>query len=243
MKKVLALLMSGLMLLSFAACSKDTAATSGYGIADEYLNNMEYSTYQDIFYNDTGAKYANKSYKKEGIFSVIHDSFKGTDRYYVWGFNDNTHCCDWQWELCLTDTSDLPKNGSLVEFEGTFKADEKALDGYWFVDNKITVKIEYTGSDVDYDLTTLSATLTRVQLINMLNYPDEYVGKTIKLIARVMGTESIQHPYYDDAWVLPVKTSKALPAIGKWIVATGTLSGSTAENCVFNITEFAEVSA
>ena len=254
MKKVIVLLLTALILLTAVSCKKNnntgstgdsaqSGSNSGYGVAKEYLNNMEYSAYQDIFYNQTGSKYEGKTFEKEGIFTTIHDSFNNVERYYVWGFNDNTHCCDYQWELNITDTSSLPKNGSFVKFSGSFKADSKALDGYWFTEPKITVEQEFTGQKGDIDMTTMSATLARVQLINMLNYPDEYAGKTVTLIGRVMSPTTLQHPYYDEAWTLNVKTDKALPAIGKWVVATGTFSGTSPENCVLTISEYTEVNA
>lgn len=64
-------------------------------------------------------------------------------RYYVWGYNDNTKCCDWQWEIVPESTDNLPPVGSTVNASGIFAQNDNALDGYWIENVKIEVLSEY----------------------------------------------------------------------------------------------------
>lgn len=188
------------------------------------LDTMEYTLYMNIFYNQTGDDYLGQTITKTGTFATIHDSFNDVTRYYVWGYNDATKCCDWQWEFVPKGGVELPANGSFVKMTGVFSKSEDALDGYWFTDATLEVQKVYQGPKVDVDMGTMSATLERVQLINMQVYPQDYAGKSVRVYARVASLDSLQHPYYDGAWEQKIQTGEAVPAIGTLVEATGTWS-------------------
>ena len=227
MKKLISLLFASLILLSAAACSNsgETSEDASAETIAKVLNPLEYSIYTNIFYNDDGGSYVGKEYTKDGIFTILHDSFSNTNRYYVWGYSDETLCCDWQWEFVPASVDDLPPIGSRVKVSGKFMENEAALDGYWMENASVEPAREYESAIGAYDMTTMSPTLARVQLVNMVNYTGEYNGKPVKLYGRVMSGNKIQHPYYDNTWELPLEYSGSLPSIGSWITVTGKFSG------------------
>lgn len=106
---------------------------------------------------------------------------------------------------------------------GTFVENDDALDGYWFEDVTLETKKEKAVSSYDYDLTTLSPTLVRVQLINMLNFPLEFDGKTVNVYGRVLDNDTIQHPYYDEAWELDCK-GELNATTGNYVTVSGTFT-------------------
>ena len=230
MKRIFAMLLVSLLVFSLVGCQSGGGETASNGAASEYsttttlptvLDTMEYTLYTNIFYNGTGDEYLGQTITKTGTFATIHDSFNGVTRYYVWGYLDETKCCDWQWEFVPQEGVELPANGSLVKMTGVFAKDEAALDGYWFVDATVTVQKGYQGPDVYVDMGTMSATLERVQLINMQYYPEDYAGQTARLYARVASLDSLEHPYYDGAWQQQIAAEGTLPAIGTLVIATG----------------------
>lgn len=187
------------------------------------LNSSEYVLYQNIFYNGYASQYDGKAVEKTGIFTTIQDAYNDVARYYVWGNLDQTMCCDWQWELKVDDPSTLPANGSLIRVKGKFVSDDKALDGYWIVDPQIEVKSVYTGASADLDMTTMSGTLERVQVINYTVYPDKFEGKTVFAYGRIFDTVTFQDPYYDGSWTAPFSTDGGVPATGTSVVLRGVL--------------------
>ena len=162
--------------------------------------------------------------KKTGILATLHDAFNGVDRYYVWGYYDNTKCCDWQWELKLKDGVELPPDGSLITVEGTFVYDEQALDDYWIRDAKVTTKTRYTGALYDLNMFLMSDTLERVQIINVRRFPDYFKDKTYSAYGRIKTIDSIQDPYYNGSWDIPIVGQNEIPAIGTTVVLTGSVS-------------------
>lgn len=225
MKKWIGLLLVCVMLVSTAAC----ASSAGDGAAvQKVLNPMEYSIYMNIFYNGDGDSYADKNYTKEGIFAVLHDSFSGMQRYYVWGYSDETLCCDWQWEFVPESTDDLPPIGSRIKVSGKFVENGDSLDGYWLEGASVKTVASYDGAIGEYDMVTMSPSLARVQLVNMISHTSEYDGKPVKLYGRVMSGNKIQHPYYDNSWELPLEYGGELPSIGSWITVEGNFSGADA---------------
>lgn len=191
------------------------------------LNAMEYTLYTNVFYNDQGDMYADQEYTKDGVFAVLHDVYNNCERYYVWGYADETLCCDWQWEFVPADTEDLPEPGSLIQMTGKMIADEAALDGYRFVDVTCSTKQNYTAGKGEYDMTTMSPTLTRVQLLNILNDPAGHTGEKVTIYGRIETDSRLQHPYYDNAWYIKLDSSETLPAIGTWVTVEGTFNGTT----------------
>lgn len=250
MKKILAIILSLALLFTLFGCSakqengEDNSTTAASGNTEyttqaaaykssgkssgtsfeTVLDTNEYAMYYNIFYNDQGGDYDGKPVFKKGTFATLYDEYNEIVRYYVWGYNDQTKCCDWQWELKYDDVKDVPSNGSLVEVTGTFASDENALDGYWITEPKITVKSAYKGADVDIDMSTMSATLERVQAFYIINKYPNLEGKTVRMYGRVMDDKTIQHPYYNETdFKVEIETEDEMPAIGMMVMVQGTV--------------------
>ena len=238
MKKLLALFLAALLLLSMAGCKGSSDPTDAGKTDPEagprvsktlptVLNQTEYVLYQNIFFNNAADDYVGKTAVKEGTFTWIYDAFNQKTRYYVWGYMDATKCCDWQWEFVPADPNSLPANGSLVKMTGTLTRDEAALDKLWFTDTTLEVKQSYEPADCEVDMTTMDGTLERVQLLNMQYKPEAFAGKTLRIYGRVLNPNTIQHPYYDNAWTQGFTTEAAVPANGTMVILTGTWQGTT----------------
>ncbi|MGN1349316.1 MAG: hypothetical protein ACI4VI_10265 [Acutalibacteraceae bacterium] len=231
MKRFISILLAALIALTFAACSGKTENTKGsVGEASPdkmqtILTPAEYVLYQNIFYNDQGGEYVGKEVTKMGIFTCIRDEFNSMTRYYVWGYNDNTKCCDWQWEIVPENTDNLPPVGSTVNASGIFAQDDNALDGYWIENVKIEVLSEYKKSTADIDMTTMGGTLERVQIVNMQNFKDNFEGKTVAAYGRIESPTSLQHPYYDGAFSQQFETKDEVQAFGTVVIVSGVYSG------------------
>ena len=225
MKRMIGFFLVCLTVFSFAACESSGGATTDK--VEKVLDPMEYTIYMNVFYSKQGDQYVNKEYTKEGIFTVLKDSFNKTTRYYVWGYSDETLCCDWQWEFVPEDPDELPPIGSRVKVTGSFAKNDGALDGYWLENASVETVRSFTGAYGDNDTTTMSPTLTRVQLINMVRFPAEYNGQSIKIYGRVASGNKLQHPYYDGAWEIPLEYGEALPAIGTYVTVVATFSGTS----------------
>lgn len=224
MKKTIFILLAALTLAATAGCSG-----GDNGGLTTVISSPEYVLYENIFYNDTGDDYVGQEQTKTGTFTVLYDKYSNRTRYYVWGYYDNTKCCDWQWEFVPESTDALPPSGSLVAVTGTFQGDDAALDGYWLADAAVTVKGKYSGPDCDIDMTAMSATLERVQLINMQVFPEDFDGMTVYMYGRVESLSSLQHPYYDGAWSQEFATKDDVPAIGTMVIASGTWKNGVIE--------------
>ncbi len=236
MKKFICIFVLLFVCVSFVACDgsasqgDDASVSQSDGTsAYETFDSMEYSVYVNIFYNGLGEDYENKTYTKEGIFGILQDEYNNTTRYYVWGYADQTKCCDYQWEVVLDENAQIPVPGSFVKFTGTLLADESALDGYWFTDVSLEVVNEKAKTAFDYDLTTLSPTLARVQIINMLAHPDVFDSKTVNVYARVLDADTIQHPYYDEAWELDCK-GELQGTVGNYVTVSGTFTADSEDS-------------
>ena len=246
MKKLISLLLVLVCLLSLAACKgedagKTPAATQSDGAGEQIknpeatrsekistvLSQTEYVLYQNIFFNKQADDYVGKKAVKEGTFVRLEDRFNQVTRYYVWGYYDNTKCCDWQWEFVPKDPSSLPPDGSLVKMTGTLVRDEAALDKLWFIDPELEVEVRYEGDSADVDMCCMSATLERVQLINMQVYTDDFEGKSVRAYGRVMDMGTIQHPYYDNVWTQKFQTAGKVPAIGTEVIVSGKWTGAS----------------
>jgi len=229
-KKRLLLALLLIVALLCAGCGNNESAASAGGekTAAEVpvvLNQAEYLLYQNIFYNNYGSQYTGQPVTKNGVFTVLQDAYSNVTRYYVWGFLDNTRCCDWQWEIVPRDTKNLPAPGSLVTVSGAFMADEKALDGYWIADAQIQTVISFTGESAELNMRTMSDTLERVQVINIANKPESFEGKTFTAYGRVAGPGILEDPYYDGSWqILYQGQTTASMAIGTMINLSGTVA-------------------
>ncbi|MBE6741646.1 MAG: hypothetical protein E7570_04995 [Ruminococcaceae bacterium] len=245
MKKIIAIALSALMLAcAFCGCSKSAdekskqAEKSSEVAATEtmetVLNTAEYTLYQNIFYNDTADDYDGKPANKDGIFTKIHDAYSGVERYYVWGYNDQTKCCDWQWELKIDDASSLPPCGSRISVQGTYEVNEKGLDGFWIINPKITVKSKLAEKDADIDMQSMSNTLERVQVINIVNFPDEFEGKSVCGYGRVLDESTLEDAYYDGSWTIQISGDYELPAFGTLVLVEGIVSGGAITDCTIS---------
>ena len=222
-----ALLLTAAVLCSACGGGGDQTGAPTANEVPVVLSQMEYTLYQNIFANQTGSQYEGREFTKQGVFGRIYDAFNGRTRYYVWGYLDNTRCCDWQWEIKVDDPKNLPSSGSLVTVKATFSASSDALDGYWLTNPEITAHSQYTGSAAELDMCTLSDTLERVQVLNIIYRPESFEGKTFSAYGRIYSTSVLQDPYYDGSWQVPFATKESVPAIGTTVRLTGTVVGGT----------------
>lgn len=221
------LVLAAALLLSACGEKKSTATyAETSNSVPVVLNNAEYVLYQNIFYNGYAPQYDGKNVSKRGVFTTIQDAYSNVSRYYVWGYLDQTKCCDWQWEIKPADTSNLPANGSLVDVSGIFRNSADALDKYWVDEAKITILTRYTGKTADVDMLTMNGTLERVQLANINTHADYFEGKTVTAYGRIYDSGNIQDPYYDGSWTTPFTSGDTLPAIGTTVVLRGVLANA-----------------
>ncbi len=228
----------------------------------EYFDNMDYANYINVFsYKDEndpskgmgGDDFVGKELVKEGTFAKIYDKWSDRERYYVWGYADQTRCCDFQWEFVPENPDDLPNPGARVELKGTLEKTQPdangskkdaALDGYWFTNTTLTVLSDYTQPEYDYDLTRCSPTLGRVQILNMENFADDFNGKTLLVYGRALNGSCIQHPYYNNdtgwGWTLDFKADKT-PATGQYLILGGTFEKS-GDGCLMQVSSYTEES-
>lgn len=216
----------------------------------EHFDSMDYVLYMNMFnYKDqndpnkgmTGDDYVGQTWDKIGIFTVLRDEYNKKDRYYVWGYADQTRCCDYQWEFLPEDVSALPEIGSMVEVKGTLTKSADALDYYWITGPEITVKEAYAAPTCDYDLTRDSSTLARVQIQNMQAFPEVFKGKTTRVFCRVMGQNTVQHPYYDGAWTMDFQDTEMKAAVGSYVIMSGTFSTGDAGGSYLSASGYQEV--
>ena len=198
------------------------------------VNTAEYTLYQNIFFNDQKADYAGKEAVKEGTFATLQDAFHNVTRYYVWGYNDQTKCCDWQWELKLDDTTDLPTNGSLVKVSGVYEENESALDKFWIIHPQITVEKTFAGRDCDIDMQSMDNTLERVQSINIVQNKENFEGKTVCCYGRIQNESTLKDPYYDNSWTIGIAGNYEVPAFGTVVLVSGTIRDGGIADCTLS---------
>lgn len=230
---VLTLLLAIALLCSACSGGSGTAEKKTISEVPVILNQAEYLLYQNIFYNNYGAQYENTPVTKTGVFASIRDAFNDRTRYYVWGYLDNTQCCDWQWEIVPKDTANLPPTGSMISVTGTFASDEQALDGYWIKDAEVSTVTEYAGTTAELNMLAMSGTLERVQILNIMYRQESFEGKTFTAYGRIAGVNLLQDPYYDGSWQIPfasVSDASSL-AIGTNVLLTGKVSAGTLGEC------------
>ncbi len=201
----------------------------------EVLNQAEYLLYQNIFYNDYGPQYEGKEVTKRGVLAKIRDAFNDRVRYYVWGYLDNTKCCDWQWEIVPTDENSLPPMGSLVTAKGIFRGDQAALDGYWITDVTVETETGYAGPQEEINMLVMSCTLERVQMFNILYRPQAFEGKAFIVYGRIAGTNRLEDPYYNGSWQIPFSSGSACPAIGTMVELHGRVEDAALSECTLTV--------
>ena len=223
-KKYVAVLLTALILLLSAACGSGNGdGTVTTDIRPEVFSQDEYVLYQNVFYNGYGKDLDGAPVKKEGVFATVYDAYNNRQRYYVWGYYDQTRCCDWQWEFVPQKGADLPPAGSLVSVTGTFVSDKSALDGYWIVNAKISSKKTFSGASTEADMRSMSCTLERVQMINISTHPDDFNNKEFSAYGRIASLNSLEDPYYDGSWNIEISWDGELPGIGTLVEITGSI--------------------
>ena len=70
----------------------------------------------------------------------------------------------------------------------------------------------------------MSDTLERVQIINVRRFPDYFKDKTYSAYGRIKTIDSIQDPYYNGSWDIPIVGQNEIPGIGTTVVLTGSVS-------------------
>ena len=235
-KRYFLLALLTLAALLCAACGGQSAAPGASGTAAEVpviLNQAEYLLYQNIFFNDYAANYNGAETQKQGIFAVLRDVYNGVTRYYVWGYLDNTKCCDWQWEFVPKDEKALPAPGSVITVRGTYESSGDALDGFWIKDAEVAAITVYAGEKRALDMFTMSDTLERVQIFNVLYRPEQFEGQSFSAYGRIVSTDTLQDPYYDGSWQAPfsVRAGQSIPAIGTTVLLRGTVQGGVFADC------------
>ncbi|MBR6187019.1 MAG: hypothetical protein IKQ41_12275 [Clostridia bacterium] len=218
------------------ASSSPSAANSGVPATKEVpviLNQAEYLLYQNIFYNNYMANYNGTETEKQGVFAVLQDAFNGMTRYYVWGYLDNTRCCDWQWEFVPKDTAALPTPGSVITVKGTYETADEALDDLWIVNAEVTVHSRYDGDIRELNMRTMSDTLERVQIMNIIYKADYFEGKAFNAYGRIASMELLQDPYYDGSWQVnfSAKSGQTIPAIGTTVLLQGKVQSGALSDC------------
>ena len=201
----------------------------------DLLSQAEYLLYENVFYNNYGPQFEGQGTVKRGVLGKIRDAFNSVDRYYVWGYLDNTKCCDWQWEIVPLDVSSLPPVGSLVVAQGVFHADEKALDGYWITDVTVTTEAKYTGPQEELNMQAMTCTLERVQMLNILYRPEAFEGKAFIAFGRIAAMNTLEDPYYDGSWQIPFSAAGECPAIGTMVTLRGTVKNSALWDCTLEV--------
>lgn len=207
------------------------AAAGTAGVMPTVVNTAEYTLYRNIFANDMKADYAGKDTVKEGTFATLYDAFNEVTRYYVWGYNDQTKCCDWQWELKIDDESNLPSNGSLVKVSGAYEENDAALDKFWIIHPQITVKQAFAAKDFDIDMQSMDNTLERVQTANIVRLKESFEGKTVCGYGRILNENTLQDPYYDNSWTIRIAGDYETPAFGTMVLVSGTIQDGGISDC------------
>ncbi len=195
---------------------------------EDVISHEEDEAYHDLFYNKNTSAYENKKFTKEGIFAVIFDAYNEKERYYVWGYGHDTRDCCYQWEFVMPEGTKAPAPGSLIEVKGTMTHSEDALDGYWLTDASLSVKKAATETDFDYDLVSMSPTLMRVQIINMLNKSDFFKAVTVRIPGKTVNENTIAPAFTDDDWTLHFTSAKSHINADTLVIVEGTYN--TAEN-------------
>ncbi len=221
-KQTVFMLLLTLSLLLLSSCGSNGQSPDKQSASiPVILNQAEYVLSQNIFYNNYIDNYDGKKTEKEGVFAIIQDAFSNVTRYYVWGYLDQTMCCDWQWEFVPEEPDQLPPPGSKIKVSGTYQKNDSALDKLWIVHAKVETLIVYTGEQVELNMRTMSDTLERVQLANMVRKADQFIGKQYIAYGRIASDSMLEDPYYDGSWSIAYSSSETMPAIGTIAVLQG----------------------
>lgn len=195
------------------------------------VSEEDWQVYSNVYRSGDISKLNYEIKEGTGIFTTIKNNKTGKNSYYVWGYSDEDRTHDWQWELDLENyNGQIPSNGSLIHYSGTFVSSELANDYYWLTNVYLDVKRELVlKTKYDYDTRTMSPTLSYFQLCHVLGYIGQTEGQPICIYGRVSSLNmdgihtSVQHPYIDDFWNITIDTQINVPKIGSTIVIKGTV--------------------
>ena len=81
---------------------------------------------------------------------------------------------------------------------------------------------------------SMSNTLERVQIINIINHPETFEGKSIGGYGRVLDANTVQDAYYDGSWTIPVSGDFELPAFGTLVEFEGKVKNGKIAECTFS---------
>ena len=249
MKKIIALLLCLIFVLSFAACSSgntneddsttdttkkidmrdltekdesgDKTDTAPAGLVPCVIDKEQGDKYSEIVVGQKVEGHEEEEIVTEGTFTTLFDEYSEKERYYVWGYSDKDMKECWQWELCIKKNSSLPKNGSLVTLSGKIEQSDDALDKIWLTDPSMTVKTNYDGKSYDVDLSVMSPTLARVQVSYLFSFNDRFEDKTIAVYGKVVSENLVGHPTNNDSWQMHFETDSKVPKAGKLVLITG----------------------
>ena len=199
---------------------------------EDVISSEEDEAYHDLFYDKNTSAYENKKFTKEGIYAVIFDAFNEKERYYVWGYGHDTRDCCYQWEFIMPEGTEIPAPGSLIEVKGTMTHSDDALDGYWLSDASLTVKKAAEKQDADYDLVSMSPTLMRVQIINMLNKSDSFKDVTVRIPGKTVNENTIAPAFTDDEWTLHFTSAKSHINADSLVIIEGIFNTSDNANMI-----------
>lgn len=260
MKKITALIVSLLLLMTLASCGNNTSGehdhdheeTAAAGTPHthdpsgapvnyaekietgikEYFNSDEDAQYHELFFDKNTAKYENKSFTKYGTFAVIYDAYSSTERYYVWGYGSEEKDCCFQWEFVLPEGTTVPVRGSYIKVTGTMTHSDDALDKYWLTDVTLSVEEEAKETDYDYDFTTLSPTLMRVQAINMHQKTEVFKNKTVRIYGKAASEVTVSPIDNSDSWSFHFSAARDHLNAGSAIIIEGVYNETGSDNTI-----------
>ena len=214
------------------------ADTQSSATLPRVISEDEYIVYENVYTQQCGYIYEGEKQTKEGIFSTMYDYYTDTYRYFVWGYCDDKLDRDWKWELKISDATQVPPDGSLIQVTGKFEENETALFGYWLTRPSWIVKTEYTGTQYDINMACMNASLEAAQVMSVQLGPKRVEGKTVAMYGRVISpTGIIQHPYQDDAWVQSVSTEGEIPPVGTMVLVEGRYQNGVVADATITVVE------
>ena len=242
MKKWISILLCLVLVIAMTGCGNNNSANKPASEQSAAKNNTtdkvpvlldqeEYLLYQNVFYNDYGKQLVGSEVTKHGVFAVIQDAFDQCTRYYAWGYMDNTKCCDWQWEFVPQDPDSLPAPGSLISVKGEFTASEDSLDGYWIENGIVETDTIYVGETFELNMRTMSCTLERVQMLNILYRPDYFKKQTFAAYGRIAAPGMLEDPYYNGSWQIDFAPEGTSLAIGTQVILQGSVIDGKLSDC------------
>lgn len=233
MKRFIFAFLAFLLLLPLLVACGGEEATDG--TMQETFDATQYTLYLNVVVNKSD-EYTGTEFTVTGNAGSLEDRKSGTTRYYVWGYADQTKCCDWQWEYVPLKGEKVPADGSLITVTGKLTKSDEALDKYWLAEATVKTDRKYAGPEFDFDLTAVSPTLARVQLAFMRRDEELYDGTSVLVFGRTKGTNYLQHPYYDGAWEMEVRGTMFY-ALNLYVTVDAIFCSEEGNGCYLDVRE------